>query len=76
MLAKQNLNNSSEKKFKYPFFQAQRRDLINILFDEINKINSEIIFFDYELKGYEEKNNFVTVTFNNEIGRASCRERV
>ena len=51
---------------KKNFFQAQRNYLINILFDEINKINSEIIFFDYELKGYEEKNNFVTVTFNND----------
>jgi len=66
LLAKQNLNNSCENKFKYPFFQAQRRDLINILFDEINKINSEIIFFDYELKRYEEKNNFVSVTFDND----------
>ena len=50
LLAKQNLNNSCEKKFKYPFFQAQRKDVINILFDEINKINPEIIFFGYELK--------------------------
>ena len=66
LLAKQNLNNSCEKKFKYPFFQAQRKDLINILFDEINRINSEIIFFDYELKGYKEKNDFVSVTFNND----------
>ena len=65
LLAKQNLNNSCEKKFKYPFFQAQRKDLINILFDEINKIDSEIIFFDYGLKGYEEKNDFVSVAFNN-----------
>ena len=65
LLAKQNLNNSCEKKFKYPFFQAQRKDVINILFDEINKINSEIIFFGYELKKFEEKKDHVSIKFNN-----------
>ena len=65
LIAKQNLNNSCEKKFKYPFFQAQRRDVINILFDEINKINSEIIFFGYELKKFEEKKDYVSIKFNN-----------
>ena len=44
LLAKQNLNNSCEKKFKYPFFQAQRKDVINILFDEIDFLTS-IVFF-------------------------------
>ena len=66
LLAKQNLNNSCEKKFKYPFFQAQRKDVINILFDEINKINSEIIFFGYELKEFEEKKDHVSIKFNND----------
>ena len=65
LLAKQNLNNSCEKKFKYPFFQAQRKDVINILFDEINKINPEIIFFGYELKEFEEKKDHVNIKFNN-----------
>ena len=53
-------------KIQISLFQAQRKDVINILFDEINKINSEIIFFGYELKEFEEKKDYVSIKFNND----------
>ena len=66
IVAKQNLNNSSEKFYNYPFLQMQRNDLIDTLKGAINKINPNIIFTDYSFENFSEKNGSVLVHFNNQ----------
>ena len=66
LIANQNLNNSCEKKFNYPFFQAQRKDVITSLTHEINNLSPDTIFFDHEFENYKENNNYVRVEFSNQ----------
>ena len=66
IVAKQNLNNSSERFYNYPFLQMQRNDLIDTLKSAINKINPNIIFTDYLFENFSEKNGSILVHFNNQ----------
>ena len=65
-IAKQKLNGDIEKKFNYPYLQMQRKEIINILKEEINNIDSTIIHTNHSFKNYTEDDNSVLVHFNNQ----------
>lgn len=65
IVAKQNLNESCEKFFNYPFLQMQRKDIINILKAEIISIKPGVIFTDHTFESYSEKESSILAYFNN-----------
>ena len=65
-ISKQNLNDDSERLFNYPYLQMQRKDIINILMEEINNISPNIIRTNHSFESYTENKQSVLAHFNNQ----------
>ena len=65
-ISKQNLNDDSERLFSYPYLQMQRKEIINILIEEINNFDPNIIRTDHSFESFTENDKSVLVHFNNQ----------
>ena len=65
-ISKQNLNSDSDRLFGYPYLQVQRKEIINILIEEINDINPNIIRTNHSFENFTENDQSVLAHFNNQ----------
>ena len=65
-ISKQNLNSDSERLFGYPYLQMQRKEIINILIEEINDIDPNIIRTNHSFENFTENDQSVLAHFNNQ----------
>ena len=65
-ISKQNLNDDSERLFGYPYLQMQRKEIINILIEEINDIDPNIIRTNHSFENFTENDQAILAHFNNQ----------
>ena len=65
-ISKQNLNSDSQRLFGYPYLQMQRKEIINILIEEINDIDPNIIRTNHSFENFTENDQSVLAHFNNQ----------